>query len=684
MVLRKSLATKLLIALCTTIFLALGLLVWVLNRELSHVAQSEASRIATQEAQHAADLINAQLDEAMIPARTIAQMLLAQKVTGPADRRLADAQLRKILEDNPHLLGIWTVWEPNAFDGKDADFANTPGTDATGRYLPYWNRGAGYIQREVNVDYQHETLGGPSDYYLLPQRSKNEVIMNPFSYTVAGKLTLLTSAIVPIFLDGKFLGVVGADLSLEHIQQEVAKVQPFGTGHALLLSNNAAYASHPSAELRGKPIGTSPAETLMKTTLSSGNKSVGRVHSELLQGEAIEVVVPFRIGRTTTPWALAVFVPLDQVLAPANDLRRFMILYGMLAIGVLAIAVILVVRRITEPLGSLSAVASRIAEGDLTGKIDHRSSDEIGLLAEAFRSMQDRLAQVIGEVREGATVLSSASSQLSMMSQSLSSGTSEQAATAEEMTSNLHRMSSSIGKNADSSRRVEALALQGTSAAEECSRAVSETVEAMKQIASRISVIDEIAYQTNLLALNAAIEAARAGTHGLGFAVVASEVRKLAEGSQSSAKQIVALTTSSVKIAERSGALLRGLVPSIGATTELVKDVATLSHEQASGVGQLSRAMVALNETTQQSASAAEELSGMAEELATQAETLLQRMSFFRVTEPHPREEGTARPGEPLFALGRPGAPLSHLSNQRQLPEPPRNEVLAKNELRAD
>jgi methyl-accepting chemotaxis protein len=195
-------------------------------------------------------------------------------------------------------------------------------------------------------------------------------------------------------------------------------------------------------------------------------------------------------------------------------------------------------------------------------------------------------------------------------------------------------MSSSITQNADTSRRVEAIALKGAADAAECSRAVSETVEAMRQIASRISIIEEIAYQTNLLALNATIEAARAGTHGRGFAVVASEVRKLAERSQVSAKEIIELTEKSVKIAERSGGLLRELAPSIGMTSQLVKDMAAASGEQSSGVGQINQAMLSLNGLTQQSASSAEELSSMAEELASQAESLLQLMGFFRVTAP--------------------------------------------------
>jgi methyl-accepting chemotaxis protein len=647
MVFQKSIATKLLVALCGVITLVLGLLVLVVNRRLSEVAEAQAVQTSTQMAERNAARVKARLDEVMIPARTVAQALLAQKLAQGADRRLGDAVLKKVLEDNPDLHGIWTVWEPNAFDGKDAQFVNTPGTDATGRYLSYFNRATGAITFEASVDYQYTTLGGPSDYYLLPQKSGREVIMNPYSYVIAGKPTLLTSTIVPLMLDGKFLGVVGTDRTLEQLQQEISKIRPFETGHAVLVAHNATYVSHPSEQLLAKPLGTSPAESVMRNALSGTGEFTSRVHSELLKGEAIEVVVPFQVGRTTTPWALAVFAPLDKVLAPAQEMRRFTVTLGVAALGLLGLSVLLVVRRVTGPLGRISAVATRIAEGDLTGELDIESQDEVGVLSDAFRAMQHRLAQVIGEVRTGASALSSASAQLSTMSQSLSSGTSEQSANGEEVASSLHRMSASIGQNADSSRRVEELARKGAADATECSRAVGETVEAMKQIASRISIIDEIAYQTNLLALNATIEAARAGEHGRGFAVVASEVRKLAENSQASARQIIELAAKSVRIAERSGVLLRELAPSIDTTARLVKDVAGASGEQSSGVSQINQAMMSLNQSTQQNAASAEELSSMAEELAAQAEGLHQLMGFFQVTGlPQPRESSTHAGGQ--------------------------------------
>jgi methyl-accepting chemotaxis protein len=192
-------------------------------------------------------------------------------------------------------------------------------------------------------------------------------------------------------------------------------------------------------------------------------------------------------------------------------------------------------------------------------------------------------------------------------------------------------MSASITQNAENSRQTEQMATAGAKNAEESGKSVTETVQAMKDIAERISIIEEIAYQTNLLALNAAIEAARAGEHGKGFAVVATEVRKLAERSQKAAGEISGLASGSVKVAERSGQLLLELVPAIRKTADLVQEVAAASQEQSSGVAQINKAMTQVDQVTQRNASASEELASTAEEMSSQAESLQQLVSFFRL-----------------------------------------------------
>jgi methyl-accepting chemotaxis protein len=273
--------------------------------------------------------------------------------------------------------------------------------------------------------------------------------------------------------------------------------------------------------------------------------------------------------------------------------------------------------------------AQQMAEGNLTDRLKPRSDrDRLSL---AWNDMADRLTSIFGDLRAAAASLSLAASQLAASSNSVSQGTAQQAASVEESTASLEEMSASITQNAESSRQLEAMALLGASQAEESAAAVDKTVSAMRTIAERISIIQDIAYQTNLLALNASIEAARAGDHGRGFAVVAAEIRRLAERSRNAAREISELTDGSLAVAAQSGLKLASLAPSIRRTADVVQEVAAASAEQSSGVGQLNRAMAQVDQVTQSNASASEELASTAEELMRHAESLEKRIAFFRL-----------------------------------------------------
>jgi methyl-accepting chemotaxis protein len=290
-----------------------------------------------------------------------------------------------------------------------------------------------------------------------------------------------------------------------------------------------------------------------------------------------------------------------------------------------------VTRSITTPINKAVEAATRLADGDLTVKLESDSKDEVGHLMNAMQNMIAKLTQIIGEVRTAADNLTNAAGQVSATAQSLSQSSSEQAASVEETTSSMEQMSASIVQNTDNAKVTDGMASKAAKEAAEGGEAVSKTVDDMKSIASKIGIIDDIAYQTNLLALNAAIEAARAGDHGKGFAVVAAEVRKLAERSQVAAQEIGDLASSSVKQAERAGTLLTEMVPTIRKTSDLVQEIASASSEQSSGVAQINGAMGQLNQATQQNASASEELAATAEELGSQAEQLQQTMTFFHL-----------------------------------------------------
>ncbi|WP_337058843.1 methyl-accepting chemotaxis protein [Pseudomonas sp. USHLN015] len=311
-----------------------------------------------------------------------------------------------------------------------------------------------------------------------------------------------------------------------------------------------------------------------------------------------------------------------------------------IVVSVITLAVIgliggLITRNLLRQLGGEPAyavdVVSRIAAGDLTATVETKPGDTASMLA-AIKSMVEKLSQIIGEVRSNADSLTSASEQISATAQSMSQGASEQAASVEETSASMEQMSASIAQNTENAKVTDGMASKASREANEGGQAVRDTVSAMKTIAEKISIVDDIAYQTNLLALNAAIEAARAGEHGKGFAVVAAEVRKLAERSQVAAQEISEVAKSSVSLAERAGTLLDQMVPSITKTSDLVQEIAAASEEQTTGVSQINTAMSQLSEITQQSASSAEELAATAEEMSGQAEQLQQLMDFFKVT----------------------------------------------------
>ena len=286
---------------------------------------------------------------------------------------------------------------------------------------------------------------------------------------------------------------------------------------------------------------------------------------------------------------------------------------------------------ITRPIDSALQVAGALAEGDLSVGIEADGKDELGQLLTAMQAMVGKLGTIIGEVLAAADNVSNASGQVSSTAVSLSQSTSEQAAAAEETSASIEEMSAAIVRNSENAKVTEGMAASAARQAGDGGAAVARTVEAMKSIAGKIGIVDDIAYQTNLLALNAAIEAARAGEHGKGFAVVAAEVRKLAERSQVAAQEIGRLARDSVGLAEGAGALLVEMVPSIRKVSDFVREIAAASHEQSTRVGQISSAVGHLNQATQQNASASEQLAATAEELGAQAVQLQELMDFFHL-----------------------------------------------------
>ena len=325
-----------------------------------------------------------------------------------------------------------------------------------------------------------------------------------------------------------------------------------------------------------------------------------------------------------------VLVPMVEAIAKTTVTT--LVIFSLVAIFVSIVITLVISKGITKPIQDVLEVVENISAGDLTKTINTDRGDEVGRLLGAMAKMTGKLNEMIGEVRMGAGSVSTAATQVASSASIVSQGTSEQAAAVEQVTSSMEQMSASITQNAENSRKMEQMARKGAQDAGQSGQAVQESVSAMKSIAEKIAVIEEIAYQTNMLALNAAIEAARAGEHGRGFAVVAGEVRNLAERCRTAAQEIGGLAAANVQVAERSGGLLTELVPAIQKTADLVQEVAATSREQAAGVSQINGAISQVGLVTQRNAAGAEQLSSTAEELASQAEALQDMISFFRVS----------------------------------------------------
>ncbi len=595
--------------------------------------------------EHAAE-INVELEVAMDAARTLAQIFEGYE-TLDLDERRADysKMLKTIVEKNPGFLGASTGWEPNVLDGRDREFVNAPGHDGTGRFIPYWSRFGGPVELSALVDYEKE---GAGDYYILPMRTGREQVIEPYEYTVGNRTLVLTSLMVPIKdKAGKPVGVTGIDIELNELAEEFSGIKFGKTGLGRIIAAGGTVVSHGDRAQIGKPWSeqkSGVAEGIF-SRLSKGETFTEEVYSATSKKNIFKTYTPIFIGNAEKPWIFSMQVPPEELFEASYRLLTLILAVSAAGIAVLIAVFLYLSVSITRPLAAAVAIADRVARSDLTETPDEsflRRKDEIGDLARSVDRMIGGLRGIVSAILEAGRSISQGAQQMSQTAQTLSQGATEQAAGAEEVSSSVEEMSSSIKQNSDNASATEATARKAAEAGAQGGEAVARTVQAMKDIAGKIGIIEEIARQTNLLALNAAIEAARAGEAGKGFAVVAGEVRKLAERSQNAAGEISGLSSMSIEVADRAGALLGTIVPDIRRTAELVQEISASSREQASGVDQISKAVTQLDQVIQQNASASEEMASMAEELSGQADQLKDTMSVFRMSSDSVEHPGLA------------------------------------------